>query len=80
MTKNKHESMEVLTGPERRRRWSVYYAKPALKNHYQTLDPCNCFNPGVGHTSKFAHYREAADTQAATATTQKASVSSQAPS
>ncbi|MEM5327901.1 D-lactate dehydrogenase [Paraburkholderia sp. JHI2823] len=52
----------------------LYYAKPALKNHYQTLDPCNCFNPGIGHTSKFAKYRDAADTPGATGTTQKASV------
>jgi D-lactate dehydrogenase len=37
----------------------LYYAKPALSNHYQTLDPCNCFNPGIGHTSKFERYRGA---------------------
>ncbi|MGF6767564.1 D-lactate dehydrogenase [Paraburkholderia sp. GAS199] len=36
----------------------LYVAKPALRNHYQELDPCNRFNPGIGHTSKFAHYRE----------------------
>ncbi|WP_080408059.1 D-lactate dehydrogenase [Burkholderia ubonensis] len=36
----------------------LYYAKPALRDHYQSLDPCNCFNPGIGHTSKFAFYRE----------------------
>lgn len=41
----------------------LYYAKPALKSFYEGLDPCNCFNPGIGHTSKFAHYREAADAQ-----------------
>jgi D-lactate dehydrogenase (quinone) len=34
----------------------LYYAKPALKAFYQQLDPCNCFNPGIGHTSKFAGY------------------------
>ncbi len=34
----------------------LYYAKPALKSHYQNLDPLNCFNPGIGHTSKAAHY------------------------
>jgi D-lactate dehydrogenase (quinone) len=38
----------------------LYYAKPALKAFYEGLDPCNCFNPGIGHTSKFAHYRESA--------------------
>jgi len=30
----------------------LYTAKPALKQFYKTLDPCNCFNPGIGHTSK----------------------------
>jgi len=30
----------------------LYYAKPALIDHYKQLDPCNCFNPGVGRTSK----------------------------
>lgn len=37
----------------------LYYAKPELKAFYEGLDPCNCFNPGIGHTSKFANYREA---------------------
>lgn len=36
----------------------LYEAKPALREHYAKLDPCNCFNPGIGHTSKFANYRE----------------------
>jgi D-lactate dehydrogenase len=30
----------------------LYDAKPALVRHYKALDPCNCFNPGIGHTSK----------------------------
>jgi D-lactate dehydrogenase len=30
----------------------LYDAKPALVGHYKALDPCNCFNPGIGHTSK----------------------------
>jgi D-lactate dehydrogenase len=30
----------------------VYYAKPALIAHYKNLDPCNCLNPGIGHSSK----------------------------
>lgn len=30
----------------------LYTAKPALKQFYKALDPCNCFNPGIGHTSK----------------------------
>ncbi|MDR3095545.1 MAG: D-lactate dehydrogenase, partial [Paraburkholderia sp.] len=36
----------------------LYHAKPALKAFYEGLDPCNCFNPGIGQTSKFAQYRE----------------------
>jgi D-lactate dehydrogenase len=38
----------------------LYRAKPALAAFYQKLDPCNCFNPGIGQTSKFAKYREVA--------------------
>ncbi|WEL57537.1 D-lactate dehydrogenase [Pseudomonas kermanshahensis] len=34
----------------------LYYAKEPLANHYQKLDPCNCLNPGIGHTSKKQHY------------------------
>ena len=37
----------------------LYHAKPQLAAFYQQLDPCNCFNPGIGQTSKFAKYREA---------------------
>lgn len=36
----------------------LYIAKPALKKHYQTLDPNNCFNVGIGHTSKLKYWRE----------------------
>jgi len=36
----------------------LYKAKPALAAHYKALDPCNCFNPGVGQTSKFACWGE----------------------
>ncbi len=35
----------------------LYVAKPALSQHYQALDPCNCFNPGIGHTSRQAFYQ-----------------------
>lgn len=35
----------------------LYHAKPSLRDHYMSLDPCNCFNPGIGHTSKLARYR-----------------------
>jgi D-lactate dehydrogenase len=37
----------------------LYEAKPALIEHYRSLDPCNCFNPGVGRTSKYAHWEQA---------------------
>jgi D-lactate dehydrogenase (quinone) len=36
----------------------LYYAKSALINHYKNLDPCNCFNPGIGRTSKCMHWRD----------------------
>jgi D-lactate dehydrogenase len=35
----------------------LYHAKPALAAHYKRLDPCNAFNPGIGHTSKCMHWR-----------------------
>ncbi|ETI64293.1 D-lactate dehydrogenase [Sphingobium sp. C100] len=35
----------------------LYHAKPALVDHYRELDPCNAFNPGIGHTSKCSHWR-----------------------
>jgi D-lactate dehydrogenase (quinone) len=37
----------------------LYEAKPTLVEHYRSLDPCNCFNPGVGRTSKYAHWGQA---------------------
>ena len=30
----------------------LYEAKPALRAHYEALDPCTVFNPGIGHTSR----------------------------
>jgi D-lactate dehydrogenase len=36
----------------------LYHAKPSLVAFYKELDPCNCFNSGIGQTSKFAEYRE----------------------
>ena len=33
-----------------------YEAKPALKEFYRSLDPCNCFNPGIGATSRAARW------------------------
>ncbi|MFC0218677.1 D-lactate dehydrogenase [Pseudochelatococcus lubricantis] len=40
----------------------LYHAKPALKAFYRGLDPCNVFNPGIGHTSKFFCWAEDAQT------------------
>lgn len=34
----------------------LYHAKPALVSHYKGLDPCNAFNPGIGRTTKYAHW------------------------
>ncbi|MGJ8525380.1 Quinone-dependent D-lactate dehydrogenase [Halomonadaceae bacterium LMG 33818] len=34
----------------------LYKAKPSLKSHYMALDPCNCFNPGIGQTSKLKYW------------------------
>jgi D-lactate dehydrogenase len=34
----------------------LYFAKPALLKHYKSLDPGNCFNPGIGRSSKRAHW------------------------
>jgi D-lactate dehydrogenase len=35
----------------------LYRAKPVPADFYRTLDPCNSFNPGVGKTSRLAHWR-----------------------
>ena len=34
----------------------LYDAKPQLRDFYKKLDPCNCFNPGIGRTSKKQHW------------------------
>lgn len=34
----------------------LYHAKPALAGFYQAIDPTNSLNPGIGHTSKCAHW------------------------
>jgi D-lactate dehydrogenase, membrane binding len=36
----------------------LYFAKSELINHYKNLDPCNCFNSGIGRTSKRTHWRD----------------------
>lgn len=35
----------------------LYAAKPALRDFYRVLDPTNALNPGIGQTSKCAHWR-----------------------
>jgi len=35
-----------------------YFAKAALKDFYQDLDPTNTFNPGIGKTSKLKNWAE----------------------
>lgn len=35
----------------------LYHAKPALAEHYRKIDPGNHLNPGIGHTSKCAHWQ-----------------------
>ncbi|MEH3038253.1 MAG: D-lactate dehydrogenase [Sphingomonas adhaesiva] len=35
----------------------LYAAKPALADHYRALDPCNAFNPGIGHTPRTKGWR-----------------------
>ena len=42
----------------------LYKADPVLERHYQSLDPCNCLNPGIGRTSKLLRWRKAAATPA----------------
>lgn len=34
----------------------LYEAGPAQKQHFRQLDPCNCFNPGIGRTSRKAEW------------------------
>ncbi|MGB1025212.1 MAG: D-lactate dehydrogenase, partial [Rhodospirillaceae bacterium] len=34
----------------------LYEAKEALREHYETLDPTNSFNPGIGKTSRKKYY------------------------
>ncbi|MEM6385169.1 MAG: D-lactate dehydrogenase [Pseudomonadota bacterium] len=43
----------------------LYTAKPALAAHYQSLDPTNSFNPGIGKTSREKHYGQPCDCGAA---------------
>ncbi|HRO12262.1 D-lactate dehydrogenase [Amaricoccus sp.] len=36
----------------------LYHAKPALADFYRALDPTNSLNPGIGQTSKCAHWHQ----------------------
>jgi D-lactate dehydrogenase len=38
----------------------LYQANPPLAAHYKSLDPCNCFNVGIGQTSKLANWGQPA--------------------
>jgi len=57
------ESLEVRGAefPAEHNVGHLYQAKPQLAGFYQELDPCNCFNPGIGKTSKFAAYSDCTD-------------------
>ncbi len=37
----------------------LYHAKPELAGFYRSLDPTNSLNPGIGQTTKCAHWRAA---------------------
>jgi D-lactate dehydrogenase len=34
----------------------LYPAQPSQQNHFRQLDPCNCFNPGIGGLSRKAEW------------------------
>ena len=58
-----HEMLELLDirgaeYPAEHNVGHLYEAKPQLAAFYERLDPCNCLNPGIGKTSKFAAYRD----------------------
>lgn len=58
-----HEMLELLDErgaeyPAEHNVGHLYKAKPALQAFYKKLDPCNCFNPGVGLMSKYVDYRD----------------------
>jgi D-lactate dehydrogenase len=36
----------------------LYKANSPLIDHYKGLDPCNCFNPGIGRTSKRTRWHD----------------------
>ncbi len=61
-TKLEHEICQLLDSrgaeyPAEHNVGHLYFAKPALLEHYRMLDPGNIFNPGVGRTSKYAQWK-----------------------
>ncbi|MGH9642041.1 MAG: hypothetical protein ACRD3Q_06405, partial [Terriglobales bacterium] len=36
----------------------LYYANSGLVDHFKSLDPCNCLNPGIGRTSKHSRWHD----------------------
>lgn len=57
-----HEMLKILDErgaeyPAEHNVGHLYKAKPSLVDHYRALDPCNRFNPGIGHTPRGAHWR-----------------------
>lgn len=62
VTEVEHSMWKILDGrgaeyPAEHNVGHLYFAKPPLANHYRSLDPSNSFNPGIGHTSKCAHWK-----------------------
>jgi D-lactate dehydrogenase len=41
----------------------LYRARTTLVEHYKSLDPCNCFNPGIGQTPRLAHWQDSPPTE-----------------
>ena len=58
-----HQMLELLDArgaeyPAEHNVGHLYQAKPPLQAFYKKLDPCNCFNPGIGFMSKYVGYAE----------------------
>lgn len=56
-----HRMLEVLDQrgaryPAEHNVGHLYDAAPAQIRHFRQLDPCNCFNPGIGRTSRMAEW------------------------
>lgn len=58
--------LEILDGrgaeyPAEHNVGHIYRAKPALADHYRSLDPTNSFNPGIGKTSRLRFHGAACE-------------------